>query len=66
LIKSLHDDNPWVRESAVRALGTLQDEQAIEPLKKLLHDEDMDVSESASEVLKQMTGTDYKGRTSSE
>lgn len=66
LIKSLHDDNPWVRESAVRALGTLQDEQAIEPLKKLLHDEDMDVSESASEVLKQMTGTDYKGKTSSE
>jgi hypothetical protein len=35
-------------------------------LKKLLHDEDMDVSESASEVLKQMTGTDYKGKTSSE
>ena len=66
LIESLDDENSWVRESAVRALGKLRDEEAIGPIMKLLNDEDVDVRESASEVLKQMTGVDYKGKSSSE
>jgi len=66
LIKSLTDENSWVRESAVRALGTLHDEQAVEPLKKLLDDEDGDVRESAADVLKQITGSDYKTKSPSE
>jgi len=43
LISALDDSSPYVRAMMVAALGELQDERAVEPIRKLLHDEDESV-----------------------
>jgi len=52
LIKALSDKDPWVRESAADALGSLGDPRAINYLKMLLEDEDEDVRESVATSVK--------------
>ena len=42
-----------IQESAVRALGKLGDERAVEPLLGLLRHEDSDIQESAIEELRE-------------
>ena len=43
LISVLDDSSPYVRAMMVAALGELQDERAVDPIRKLLHDEDESV-----------------------
>jgi len=43
LISALDDSSPYVRAMMVAALGELQDERAVDPIRKLLHDEDESV-----------------------
>jgi HEAT repeat protein len=48
---ALKDKDPWVRESAVEALGEIESKEAIEIIKQALNDEDGSVREIAQEIL---------------
>lgn len=51
LIEALNDEDRRVRMGAVVALGEIQDLEAKEYLKKLLHDTDAQVREAATEAI---------------
>ena len=53
LTAALGDPNTWVREAAIKALGEIADQRAVEPLAGLLSDqsEDLRVREAAAEAL---------------
>jgi HEAT repeat protein len=51
LIKSLRDDDAFVRNLAARALGNIRDAGAAEPLIKALGDRDPLVRRSAAQAL---------------
>jgi HEAT repeat protein len=51
LLPALDDPSPYVRAMMVIALGELQDERAVDSVRKLLHDEDDSVREMAAWAL---------------
>jgi len=51
LILALKSENPLMRERAAYALGYIEDQRAINPLKELLKDENEDVRNSAERAL---------------
>jgi putative heme-binding domain-containing protein len=58
LIETLSHPNKWHRQTAVRLLGERKDSQAIEPLKKLLHDAELHPAVEALWALHQMGALD--------
>jgi len=52
LVVALHDSDWYIRKVAAYALGNLQDPYSIEPLKKLLVDDNTFVKRTAKEALK--------------
>ena len=57
LISALDDSSPYVRAMMVAALGELQDERAVDPIRKLLHDEDESVRIMAKWALSKIEGS---------
>ena len=62
LLDSLNDDSPNVVEAAIRGLGWLRSEEAIEPLKRKLrgdNEEDWMIQRAAADALRDITGKDW-------
>ncbi len=60
-IIALEDENPGVRRAAARALGTMKDLRAVEPLIAVLRDRDGGVRLYAADALEKITGKDFGG-----
>jgi HEAT repeat protein len=59
LLALLQEENPWVRQMAVRVLGGIRDQRAIEPVASLLKDPDQGVRRAAVEALEETGDPDY-------
>ena len=54
LMRTLQDENEYVRKAAAQALGEIQDRRVIEPLVRALKDEDKNVRKMAAHALRKI------------